>query len=156
MKKLLSLIAILGTSLLAGGLHATQEPDHSARNQLLGAWKLVSNEEPDASGKLQKGDYTGTIVYTRERQMSVQIMPRNTGTTVNTGPVNYRSCDYEAYFGKFAVDERTQTVAHHVEGALVRTLIGSDLKRVYKFSGRQLILKSSRSDEHWTIVWEHF
>jgi hypothetical protein len=46
--------------------------------------------------------------------------------------------------------------APDVEGALVRTLIGNDLTRVYQLSGKQLILKSSRSDEHWTIAWEHF
>jgi len=36
----------------------------------------------------------------------------------------------------------------------VRSLIGKNLTRVYRFEGKQLILKSSRPDEHWTIAWE--
>ena len=55
----------------------------------------------------------------------------------------------------YEVDEAAHTVTHHVEGALLRSLIGKNLTRVYRFEGRQLILTSSRPDEHWTIAWEH-
>ena len=44
----------------------------------------------------------------------------------------------------------------HVEGALVRALIGKDLPRLYEFSGKQLIVKSTRTDEHWRVVWERY
>jgi len=72
------------------------------------------------------------------------------------GPVKYEQLGYEAYYGKYVdVDESAHSVTHHVEGSLVRTLIGRDLTRMYQFSGKQLILKSFRDDEHWTIVWEH-
>ncbi len=151
------LLLILGVVLSGALFSAGQEQaQRGIRDQLIGAWKLVSIEEPDSSGKIQKGDYAGTIVYTRDGHMSVQIMPKTRGTGANTGPVKYQDCDYEAYYGKFDVDEHAQAVTHHVEGSLVRTLIGNDLIRIYKFSGKQLILKSSRSDEHWTITWEHY
>jgi len=88
--------------------------------------------------------------------MSVQIMAREPEALPSAGPVQYEQCGYEAYYGKYEVDERAHSVTHHVEGALVRTLIGRDLTRVYGFSGKQLILKSSREDEHWTITWEHY
>lgn len=48
------------------------------------------------------------------------------------------------------------TFTYHVEGALVRTLIGKDLTRVYNFSDKQLIVKSSNQGEHWSVVWEHY
>jgi Lipocalin-like domain len=54
----------------------------------------------------------------------------------------------EASFGTYEIDERAHSFTYHVEGALVRTLIGKDLTRVYDFSGKQLIVKSSSSDEH--------
>jgi hypothetical protein len=38
----------------------------------------------------------------------------------------------------------------------VRSLIGKDLTRIYTFSGKQLVLTSSRPDESWRIVWEHY
>ena len=44
----------------------------------------------------------------------------------------------------------------HVEGALVRTLIGKDLTRVYDFSDKQLTVKSSSPDEHWRVAWKHY
>ena len=44
----------------------------------------------------------------------------------------------------------------HVEGALVRSLVGKDLPRSFEFSGNQLIVKSTRPDEHWKVTWEHY
>ena len=70
-------------------------------------------------------------------------------------PVKYDQGGYEAYYGAYELNEVAHTVTHHVEGALVRTLVGKDLTRVYRFEGKQLILKSSRPDEHWAIAWEH-
>jgi hypothetical protein len=71
-------------------------------------------------------------------------------------PVKYDQGVYEAYFGAYEVNAEAHTVTHHVKGSLVRVLIGKDLTRVYRFSGGQLILKSSRPDEHWTIAWERY
>ena len=53
------------------------------------------------------------------------------------------------------IDESTHSFTYHVEGALLRTLIGKDLTRVYNFSDKQLIVKSSNPDEHWRVAWEH-
>jgi hypothetical protein len=36
-----------------------------------------------------------------------------------------------------------------------RVEYGEDLTRVYNFSDRQLIIKSSNPDEHWRVAWEH-
>lgn len=47
------------------------------------------------------------------------------------------------------------TFTFHVEGALVRTLIGKALRRRYEFSGDQLIVKSVNPNEHWKVAWEH-
>ena len=77
-------------------------------------------------------------------------------TPAAVGSVQYEEGGYEAYYGRYDVDERTHSVTHHVEGALVRSLIGKDLTRVYEFSGNRLVLKSSRQDDHWTIAWEHY
>jgi hypothetical protein len=48
----------------------------------------------------------------------------------------------------------TQTWTFHVEGALVRRLVGTDLTRRYEFSGSQLIVRPSGSDEHWRVAWK--
>ena len=72
------------------------------------------------------------------------------------GQVQYAQGGYEASFGTYVVDESTRTFTFHVDGALVRTLIGEDLPRAYEFSGGQLIVKSVNPKEHWRVAWEHY
>jgi hypothetical protein len=129
---------------------------NTVRDKLVGAWRLAWEEEPGADGKIARVERTGTLLYTRDGHMSVQIMLPTPESSSASGPVQYEQNGYEGYFGTYEVDERARTVTHYVEGALVRSLIGHNLTRVYKFSGKQLILTSSRSDEHWTIAWEHY
>jgi hypothetical protein len=139
---------------LTPALAQSTEKD-SVRDKLVGSWRLAWVEEQLADGTMQRyTDRVGTIVYTRDGHMSVQIMlPEGQGVPGNN-PVKYDHGNYEAYYGPYEVDEAAHTVTHHVEGALVRSLIGKNLTRVYRFEGKQLILKSSRPDEHWTIAWE--
>ena len=80
----------------------------------------------------------------------------NSQTTSNAAPAQYAQGGYEASFGTYEIDERAHTFTFHVEGALVRSLIGKDLRRVYDFSGKQLIVKSYSPDEHWRVAWEHY
>jgi hypothetical protein len=130
----------------------------SAKEKLIGAWRLAWEEEEGAGGKMNHiVDHQGTIVYTRDGHMSVQIMlPSTDGPRDVNNPVKYDQGGYEAYYGTYEVNEQAHTVTHHVQGSLVRALVGKDLTRVYRFEGGQLILKSSRPDEHWTIAWEHY
>jgi hypothetical protein len=130
----------------------------SGKEKLFGAWRLAWEEEQGADGKMNRiVDHKGTIVYTRDGHMSVQIMLPNTDDPRSvSNPVKYDQGGYEAYYGTYEVNEQAHTVTHHVQGSLVRALVGKDLTRVYRFSDGQLILKSSRPDEHWTIAWEHY
>jgi hypothetical protein len=126
------------------------------RGRFVGAWRLAWLEEEGADGKIHKADCSGLLVYTRDDHMSVQVMYRNPQAGTNAAPVQYAQGGYEASFGTYAIDERAHSFTYHVEGALVRTLIGKDLTRVYDFSGKQLIVKSSSPDEHWRVAWEHY
>jgi hypothetical protein len=87
--------------------------------------------------------------------MSVQVMYQNPPRATNAAPVQYAQGGYEASFGTYKIDD-SHTFTYHVDGALVRTLIGKDLTRVYNFSDEQLIVKSSNPDEHWRVAWEHY
>jgi len=86
--------------------------------------------------------------------MSVQVMYRSEQANSGT-PVQYAQGGYEASFGRFDVDD-SHTFTFHVEGALVRSLIGKDLRRVYEFSGKQLIVKSPDPKEGWRVAWERY
>jgi Lipocalin-like domain len=66
-------------------------------------------------------------------------MERNPQAQTPAGPEQYSQGGYEASFGTYEIDERTNTFTFHVEGALVRSLIGKDLPRAFEFSGKELI-----------------
>jgi len=159
MKKLISLgVVCLFLGLTAMTLSGSQGPaDHERiQDRFVGAWHLSWLEEPDTDGKVHWADCTGLLVYTRDGHMSVQVMYRNPQTGGQAGPVQYAQGGYEASFGTYQINENVHTFTFHVEGAMVRSLIGKDLPRVFELSGNQLIVKSTNPNEHWRVAWEHY
>jgi Lipocalin-like domain len=144
-------------SLLAG-IAAGQGDTGSGdiRDRLAGAWRLAWLERPGADGKPRRIDCSGLLVFTGDGHMSVQVMERNPPAQSPVSPEQYSQGGYEASWGTYKIDEQAHTFTFHVEGALVRTLIGKRLPRVYEFSGNQLMVKSNRADEHWRVAWEHY
>ena len=158
MKKLLSLGVGLFIGMTAMTLSGSQDRGghEGGKDRFVGAWRLVSLEAPGPDGRIHKADSTGLFVFTRDGHASVQVMERNPTPQTPAGPDQYSHGGYEATFGTYEVDENAHTFTFHVEGALVRTLIGKDLPRSFEFSGKQLIVKSTRPDEHWRVAWEHY
>jgi len=127
----------------------------SFRDRFVGAWRLASLDQEGADGKTHTSDSTGLLVFTRDGHMSVQVMDRNPPAQAATGPEQYSQGGYEASFGTYEIND-AHAFTYHVEGALVRTLIGKDLPRSFEFSDKQLIVKSTRPEEHWRVAWEHY
>src|SRR6516225_10971589 len=48
----------------------------SAPDSFVGAWKLLSLEEPSADGRVRRADCTGMFVFSRSGKASVQVMYR--------------------------------------------------------------------------------
>ena len=161
MKKLLALgmasflLGMTAASGFAFSGNPEQIANQSIQDRFAGAWRLAWLEEEGPDGRVHRADCTGLLVYTRDGHMSVQVMYRQPQQGSQAGTVQYAQGGYEASFGTSEIDERTSTFRFHVEGALVRSLIGKDLKRVYELSGKQLIVKSSDPGEHWRVAWEH-
>lgn len=164
MKKLLSLgvvslfVGITFIGMTAATLSGSQVRDVNAsiRDRFVGAWRLAWFEQQDADGKVHKADSIGLLVFTRDGHMSVQVMERNPQAQTAAGPDQYSQGGYEASFGTYTIDDGAHTFTYHVEGALVRTLVGKDLPRAYELSGKQLIVKPTSPDEHWRVAWEHY
>jgi hypothetical protein len=159
MKRLLSIgVVSLFISITAMTLCGRQDRggNEGIRERFVGTWRLVSLEAPGPDRRIQRADSTGLLVFTRDGHMSVQVMERNPQPRAHAGPEQYSQGGYEATFGTFEIDESAHTFTFHVEGALVRTLIGKDLPRSFEFSGKQLIVKSTRPEEHWKVTWEHY
>lgn len=130
--------------------------DANARHKFIGAWRLAWLERSGADGKVHRVDCTGLFVFTPDGHASVQVMERNPQAQPASAPQQYSAGGYEASWGVYRVDEGAHTFTFHIEGALVRSLIGKDLPRAYEFSGNQLIVKSTRSEEHWRVAWERY
>ena len=126
----------------------------SAREKLIGAWRLVSLEVPEPDGQVNRiADLKGMLLYTRDGHMSVQLMyPKSTSDLTN----DYVKNGYEASFGSYDVDELAHTVTHHVQGSITDGLVGKHLPRMFHFSDGHLVITSSRPDEHWSVTWEHY
>jgi hypothetical protein len=153
-----NLLAIGAVCWLIGvaSVSAMAQPASGVRDQFVGAWRLAWLEQQGADGKQHRIECCGMLVYTRDGHMAVQVMDRLPQAERRARPEQYSLGGYEASYGTYDVDERAHTFTFHVEGALVRTLIGKDLQRAFEFQGRQLIVKSARADEHWRVAWERY
>lgn len=149
-----SLLAGITALKLSGNQGIVTNMDN--RGHFVGAWHLASLETEGADGKIHKADSSGLLVFTRDGHMSVQVMERNPQPQPSAAPEQYSQGGYEASFGTYEVDAHAQIFTYHVEGALVRTLIGKALPRTFQFSGNQLIVKSTHPDEHWKATWERY
>jgi len=137
-----------------GSANESSAKEGSAREKLMGAWRLAWMEEPRPDGKLNRvTDRKGMLLYTRDGHVSVQILFPKSDSALSS---DYVQNGYEGSFGSYDVNEKAHTVTHHVEGSITRTLVGKDLTRVFQLSNGHLIIKSSRPDEHWSVTWEHY
>lgn len=146
---LASIIALAAIS-TAGARAAAPTSD---RERLIGGWHLVSLEAPGPDGKMiAVSGLKGALIYTRDGHMSVEIMyPESQSSLTNDYVLN----GYEASFGSYDVDQAAHTLTHHVEGSVTRPLVGKDLVRRYQLTQKRLIIRSVRTDEHWSVTWEH-
>lgn len=163
MRRLTTYLAMASVALAACAA-STQRPDTSARAEnerstaqsaLIGSWHLLWLELPGPDGALRRiSDATGSLIYTPDGHVSVQVMYARASDTPSSGPVQYAQGGYEGSFGRYVVDASTQTVTHRYDGTNVRALLGQDLPRRYEITGRRLVIRSTRADEHWSVTWE--
>ncbi len=147
-------LGVLAALFISGGVRSGEA---SGEKHFVGAWKLAFLEQPGGDGKShRRTECCGLLVYTADGHMSVQVMESEPQPKGSAGQEQYSQGGYEASYGTYRVDERTHTFSFHVEGALVRTLIGQDLPRKYEFSGNRLIVQSTRPEEKWKVVWERY
>ena len=139
------------TSATVTGRHQSPSTD---RERFVGAWRLAWMEEPGPDGKITRiTDRKGTLMYTRDGRMSVQIQfPESQSSVSNDYVLN----GYEASFGTYEVNEEAQTITRHVEGSVTRGLVGKSLTRAYRFSDGRLTMRSVRPEERWSVTWERY
>jgi len=124
------------------------------RDQLIGAWKLVSYEERSVDGSAPfhpMGEKPmGLILYTPDGYMSAQLMhperkPFASGDWFDGTEEEYRqeASTYIAYSGPFHVDEEKQTLTHSMFVSLFPNWTGQTQPRVVKIEGDTLHLSTA-------------
>jgi hypothetical protein len=121
-------------------------------DQLLGSWELVAYTQISDAGRPQHPlgeDAVGSIIYTPQSRMSVNIM--RTGRAIWASPnpgagTEAETADaaagYIAYAGGFSVDETASVVEHHVDVSLYPNWIGVAQRRLVDLRGDELVLEA--------------
>jgi Lipocalin-like domain len=144
----------------------------SVRDQLVGAWRLVSIETIRPSGDIIYPFYgkppEGLIVYDRSGWMSVQIISDPRPTTPNAAsrqaflaaPTSEKVAaveGYYAYCGTWTLDTSNSTVTHHIKQSLYPGERGEDGVRHYTLDGDRLTLVAKThemgGDHGRKLVW---
>ncbi|MFZ0661183.1 MAG: lipocalin-like domain-containing protein [Acidobacteriaceae bacterium] len=134
-----------------------QALDHRTDGErLIGAWHLVHIHSPEPNRtEIDMPQPTGILIFTRDGHESVQLMYSKSEHELNN---QYVRDGYEASFGTYGLDEATHTLTFHVQGSDTDDLlVGKDLPRIYHFTkDGDLLIRSARSDEHWSVLWKHY
>ena len=133
---------------VSADLHAMMEAD-----KFIGAWRLVSTEYHAEDGTPAESPYgpesQGLLIYDAQGSMSVQlaqkgrtpfaIADRMAGT-----PDEIKAAfeTYQAYYGRYKIDEREHVVTHTVIQSLLPNWIGTEQRRQYRFKDGNLILRT--------------
>jgi hypothetical protein len=153
--RLLAMITILLSTAVSGAALVRQQARvMSDRERFVGAWRLAWMEEPGPDGRMiRRTDRKGSLLYTRDGRMAVQIQfPESQSSISNDYVLN----GYEASFARYEVDEAAKTTTRHVEGSITRRLVGQSLTRAYRFEDGRLVMRSVRPEERWSVTWERY
>lgn len=147
--------------------------DMPLREQLIGAWRLVSIETAKANGEVIYPFYgrhpEGLIVYDRSGWMSVQIVsdPAPPAPKVDSredfraAPTAEKAAaaeGYYAYCGTWTLDASNGTVTHHIKHSLLPGERGEDGVRRIILNGDRLTLIAKThemgEDHERKLVWQ--
>ncbi len=114
--------------------------------QLIGTWRLVSREDRTAAGerRIEPGlgaDPVALLVFDVAGNFAAQFMKRDRSTveiavTTRAGANNSTAVNgYDAYFGKYTVDEGSGSVRTTLEGSLSPEDVGSVFTREMHVDG---------------------
>jgi len=158
-----SAIIIFGLTLLSGSVVSQQ---NSAKDQLVGAWSLVSIEfvRPDGSRSSTFGaNPKGIAFFDGGGHYIISVMrsdrPKYAINNFAEGTAEENKATAQGvvtYFGTYSVREADRTIAIHIEGSSFPNWNGADQKRIFVIAGDELKLISPAAGGAGTaeVVWK--
>lgn len=142
----------------------------SEASRFPGAWRLVSAEYRSMDGTVLDSPWgpepQGMIMYDAHGNMSAQLGRRErarfaVGDQLRGSSEEIKAAfeSYNAYWGRYEVDEHARTVTHHVQQAMFPNWTGSKQVRYYKLEDNKLILttppiRRGGQEVIGVLVWE--
>jgi len=124
----------------------------SAKEKLVGVWKIVSYEIRRADGQIlypAGKDPLGTLILTADGHMSAQIMPADrpafvSGNMLRCTPEEAQSAlqGCISYFGVYTFNEEESKFTTRVIGSLFPNWIGGDQDRFFELADDRLSLRT--------------
>jgi len=118
---------------------------------LPGTWQLLSRIDVTASGERRREPSLGEdphalLIYDRSGNFAAQFMRRDRSGDIPDGPSGAKNNSraqggYDAYFGKYSIDDEQGTVTQTLLGALSREHVGAVLTRAMDVQGDTLVIK---------------
>ena len=121
---------------------------------LVGCWELRRREDRNHAGELRVDpglgpDPVGLLVYDASGRFSAQFMRRDRSAAESSGTApgeagvnNTRAVNgYDAYFGRYTVNEESHLVTQTLEGALAPDNVGVVVTRQMEVDGDTLTLR---------------
>ena len=118
---------------------------------LPGTWQLLSRVDVTASGERRPEPSLGEdphalLVYDRSGNFAAQFMRRDRSGDIPDGPSGAKNNSraqggYDAYFGKYTIDDEKRTVTQTLLGALSREHVGAVLTRAMNVQGDTLVIR---------------
>ena len=136
----------------------------SPADKFVGSWTLISfKDEPEEGEAIYPfgQDAFGRIVYESNGKMAVVLMqpgreaPHVESSFEELSPEEMRSVlsGFFAYTGDYSVNERDQTITHHIEACLAPTWVGSDRIRKYQFISEDRISLQPKEGTS-ELIWQ--
>lgn len=134
----------------------------SIKEQLIGSWRLISQETRYVDGRREatRGTHPdGILIYDAYGNLSVQLVRSGEPyETLNLADFDTAMEQYHGYFGTYEVDETAGIVYHHIVGAAFLPYRGTSQVRHFKLEGNRLTLYAEATtpgdDTARYIIWE--
>ncbi len=122
----------------------------SLKEQIAGAWSLVSFEQESSDGQRYfplGNNASGSLYYLPDGYVSVHIMERQRTEYVKPSryegkPLKYTDLGYLAYSGVYTINDSETIIIHKITVSLYPEWVSSQQVRRIKLSGDHLLLSS--------------
>lgn len=132
------------------------------KEQLIGSWRLISQETRFADGRREVtrgANPDGILMYDIHGNMSVHLL-RSGEPHSNMDLTSFDTAmeQYHGYFGTYEIDEEAQIVYHNIVGSAFLPYRGTRQVRHFELDGKRLNLYAEATtlgdDTARYIIWE--